>query len=147
MRVRAFTITVAVTALLATACGSSPGEELGDWYTSGGEKQIKQMAQDAGRVSEVSMRTLDAIGTACQDLTGHLPAAEGFAPIPDETAQSAWSKALAALRAGAAECTAGAAAQDEVRAGAGVRTIQRDGLGVLPEVTSRIKAQLAREKK
>ncbi|MEE1752963.1 hypothetical protein [Streptomyces sp. SP18CS02] len=127
MRVRAaHAIAAVVTALLATGCGSSPAEEVEDWYSGGGEKQLRQMAEDAGRVNEVSTRTLDVIGTACQDLAKHAPAAETLEPIPDELAQENRAQALTALREGAAERTAGAAAKDESAAGRGVRTIQLD---------------------
>ncbi|MBT2407625.1 MULTISPECIES: hypothetical protein [unclassified Streptomyces] len=142
MRARAFVTAAVVTVLLAAGCSSSPAEEVGDWYSGGGEKQIKQMAEDAARVSEVSTRTLDVIGTACQDLAKHVPAAEALDPIPDKIAQMRWKRALTALREGASQCTAGAASKDEPMTGEGVRKIQIDGLHTLPDVTGRIRTVL-----
>ncbi|WP_411104812.1 hypothetical protein [Streptomyces sp. cmx-4-9] len=142
MRAHAAVIAAAVTALLVAGCSSSPAESVEDWYADGGEKQIKQMAQDAGRVSEVSTRSLDVIGPACQDLADHVPAAEALDPIPDKVAQLRWERALTALREGADQCTAGVAAKDQPTTGEGVRKIQLDGLHTLPDVTSRIKTVL-----
>ncbi|MEU9105686.1 hypothetical protein AB0D54_15155 [Streptomyces xanthophaeus] len=142
MRARAAVIATVVTVLLA-GCSSSPTEELEDWFSDGGEKQIKQVAEDAGEVSKASGHKLDAIGETCQELAKHLPAAEALDPIPDKVAQMRWERALTALREGADQCIAGAAANDMPMTQEGVRKVQLDGLHVLPDVTDRIRTVLA----
>lgn len=143
MRARTLALTFAATALLTAGCGSSPADDLQDWYASGGEKQIRRMADDAGRVNKLSMTTLGVLGPACQELAKDLPAAQALDPIPDKSAQRSWSAALGALDKGAADCVAGTAAGDESRAFRGVRAIQLDGLGSLAEVPALIRAGLA----
>ncbi|MFG2752062.1 hypothetical protein [Streptomyces xanthophaeus] len=142
MRARAAVIAAVVTVLL-TGCSSSPAEELEDWYSDGGEKQIKQMAEDAGEVAKASGHKLDVVGEACQKLAKNLPAAEKLDPIPDKVAQIRWERALTELRAGSDQCIAGVAANDTPTAQEGVRKVQLDGLHVLPDVTDRIRTVLA----
>ncbi|MFB7468058.1 hypothetical protein ACFCZ1_31995 [Streptomyces sp. NPDC056224] len=129
----------AVIAVLLTGCGSHPAEDVEDWYSSGGEAQIKTLADDAARVNEVSMRTIDVQGTACQELLTHVANAEGLDPVPDELALNSWKKALTAFRHGSSECTAGAGGQDEPQVGRGIREVQTEGIPSLAATVSRIK--------
>ncbi|MFE9633583.1 hypothetical protein [Streptomyces sp. NPDC006463] len=132
----------AVIAVLLTGCGSTPAEELEDWYSSGGEAQIRTLADDSARVNQVSMRTIDVQGTACQELLTHVAKAEKLDPVPDEVARSSWKKALAAFRHGSSECTVGAGKQDGIQVGRGIREVQTDGIPSLADTVSRIKAAL-----
>lgn len=94
------TVTVAAVALLLGGCSQTPAERLEEWYGSGGEDQIRKLNEDAGRVNEVSMRTLDVQGPACQDLLAQTAKAEKLDPIPDEAAQRYWKEALGGFRRG-----------------------------------------------
>ncbi|MCX4676425.1 hypothetical protein OG413_14115 [Streptomyces sp. NBC_01433] len=143
MRAAALAITAVATVALVTGCSSTPGEDLEDWYTSGGEKQIEQMREDASRVNEVSMGTFNQMGPACEDLLKHLPAAEDLDAIPDEPAQITWKAALKGLRKGATECKAGVGSEDGAKASRGIMTVQLDGLPNLRDTVSRIKDKLA----
>ncbi|MFC9859840.1 MULTISPECIES: hypothetical protein [unclassified Streptomyces] len=143
MRAAALALTAVATVVLVAGCSSSPGEDLEDWYTSGGEKQLEQMREDAARVNEVSMGTFGQMGPACGDLLKHLPAAEDLDAIPDKPAQITWKAALKGLREGATECGAGVDAKDGTKTSRGIRTVQLDGLPNLRDTVSRIKDKLA----
>lgn len=92
---------VAATVLLS-GCSRTPAEQLEDWYGSGGEAQMRKLTEDAGRVNEVSMRTIDVQGPACQDLLAQTAKAEKLDPIPDEGVQRYWKEALGGFRRGRA---------------------------------------------
>ncbi|MFI2367624.1 hypothetical protein [Streptomyces sp. NPDC018833] len=90
----------------------------------------------------MSTAPIGIIGPACQELLNNLAAAEAYDPIPDEDAQSSWSTALATLRNGASECTAGAAAHDAVQVSGGVSAILIDGSGYLASTVHLIALEL-----
>ncbi|MFB6581144.1 MULTISPECIES: hypothetical protein [unclassified Streptomyces] len=140
------TATVVAVALLLGGCSQTPAEQLEEWYGSGGEDQIKKLNEDAGRVNEVSMRTIDVQGPACQDLLAQTAKAEKLDPIPDEAAQRYWKEALGGFRRGAAECADGAAKKDESQVSRGIRGVQTEGLPKLVSTVSMIKAGLAAAK-
>ncbi|WP_405788899.1 hypothetical protein [Streptomyces sp. NBC_01367] len=148
---RAATATVTVAAVAAVAlllggCSQTPAERLEEWYGSGGEDQIGKLNEDAGRVNEVSMRTLDVQGPACQDLLAQTAKAEKLDPIPDEAAQRYWKEALGGFRRGAAECADGAAKKEGSQVSRGIRVVQTEGLPKLVSTVSMIKAGLAAAK-
>ncbi|MFJ2750882.1 hypothetical protein [Streptomyces sp. NPDC087297] len=141
-------VTVSVTALASAAvllggCSSTPAEQLEDWYRSGGESQIRKLTDDAGRVNEVSMRTIDVQGPACQDLLARTAKAEKLDPIPDEAVQRYWKEALGGFRRGAAECADGAAQNEASQVSRGIRTVQTEGLPKLVSTVTLLKAALA----
>ncbi|MCX4716392.1 hypothetical protein ACFWB2_32785 [Streptomyces virginiae] len=141
---------VAVTVVAGTSmlggCSQSPADRLEEWYSSGGEAQIKKLNEDAGRVNEVSMRTIDVQGPACQDLLAQTAKAEKLDPIPDEAAQRYWKEALGGFRRGAGECADGAAKKEEIQVSRGIRVVQTEGLPKLVSTVSMIKAGLAAAK-
>lgn len=100
-------VTVTAVTLLLGGCSQSPAEQLEEWYGSGGEAQIRKLNEDAGWVNEVSMRTIDVQGPACQDLLAQTAKAEKLDPIPDEAAQRYWKEALGGFRRGRANAPTG----------------------------------------
>ncbi|MFJ7590553.1 hypothetical protein ACIQZO_24830 [Streptomyces sp. NPDC097617] len=58
-RVTASATAATAVAVLLGGCSGTPAEQLEDWYGSGGETQLKKLTEDAGRVNEVSMRTIE----------------------------------------------------------------------------------------
>ncbi|MGW6980847.1 hypothetical protein ACWGE1_15575 [Streptomyces sp. NPDC054932] len=136
-------VSVCLAAVLLGGCSQTPAEKLEDWYGSGGEAQIRKLNEDAGRVNEVSMRTIDVQGPACQDLLARTAKAEKLDPIPHEAAQRYWKEALGGFRRGAAECADGAARKDESQVNRGIRVVQTEGLPKLVSTVSMIKAGLA----
>ncbi|MER6450191.1 hypothetical protein DEJ51_24815 [Streptomyces venezuelae] len=136
-------VTAAAVTLLLGGCSQTPAEQLEEWYASGGEAQIKKLTEDAGRVNEVSMRTIDVQGPACQDLLAQTAKAEKLDPIPDEAAQRYWKEALGGFRRGAAECADGAAKSEESQVSRGIRGVQTEGLPKLVSTVSMVKAGLA----
>ncbi|MEV7559173.1 hypothetical protein [Streptomyces sp. NPDC089795] len=141
-------VTGAVTAVALSlgGCSQSPTERLEEWYSSEGEAQIRKLNEDAGRVNEVSMRTIDVQGPACQDLLAQTAKAEKLDPIPDEAAQRYWKEALGGFRRGAAECADGAAKSEGTQVSRGIRAVQTEGLPKLVSTVSMIKAGLAASK-
>ncbi|MFB7265430.1 hypothetical protein ACFCXH_25260 [Streptomyces nojiriensis] len=137
------TVTLAAVTLLLGGCSRAPAERLEEWYGSGGEEQIRKLNEDAGRVNEVSMRTIDVQGPACQDLLARTAEAEKLDPIPDEAAQRYWKEALGGFRRGAGECADGAAKKDGSQASRGITAVQTEGLPKLVSTVSMIKAGLA----
>ncbi|WP_327737749.1 hypothetical protein OG749_32510 [Streptomyces nojiriensis] len=142
-RITSAAVTVAAVALLLGGCSQTPAERLEEWYGSGGEEQIRKLNEDAGRVNEVSMRTIDVQGPACQDLLAQSAKAEKLDPIPDEAAQRYWKEALGGFRRGAGECADGAAKKDAGQVSRGIRGVQTEGLPKLVSTVSMIKASLA----
>lgn len=140
------TVTVAAVTLALGGCSQTPGERLEEWYGSGGEAQIRKLNEDAGRVNEVSMRTIDVQGPACRDLLAQTAKAEKLDPIPDEGAQRYWKEALGGFRRGAAECADGAAKNEEGQVSRGIRAVQTEGLPKLVSTVTLIKAGLAAAK-
>lgn len=138
--------TVAAVALALGGCSQTPAERLEEWYGSGGEDQIRKLNEDAGRVNEVSMRTIEVQGPACQDLLAQTAKAEKLDPIPDEAAQRYWKEALGGFRRGAGECADGAAKKDGSQVSRGIRGVQTEGLPKLVSTVSMIKAGLAAAK-
>lgn len=138
--------TVAAGTLMLGGCSQSPAERLEEWYSSGGEAQIRKLNEDAGRVNEVSMRTIDVQGPACQDLLAQTTKAEKLDPIPDEAAQRYWKEALGGFRRGAGECADGAAKKEEAQVARGITAVQTEGLPKLVNTVSMIKAGLAAAK-
>ncbi|MGW7333317.1 hypothetical protein ACWGIU_32915 [Streptomyces sp. NPDC054840] len=140
------TVTLAAVTLLLGGCSRSPAERLEDWYSSGGEAQIRKLNEDAGRVNEVSMRTIDVQGPACQDLLAQTAKAEKLDPIPDEAAQRFWKEALGGFRRGAAECADGAAKNEAGQVSRGIMAVQTEGLPKLVSTVTMLKARLAAAK-
>ncbi|MGW3327868.1 hypothetical protein [Streptomyces virginiae] len=138
--------TVTAGTLMLGGCSLSPAERLEEWYSSGGEAQIRKLNEDAGRVNEVSMRTIDVQGPACQDLLAQTAKAEKLDPIPDEAAQRYWKEALGGFRRGAGECADGAAKKEEPQVSRGITVVQTEGLPKLVSTVSMIKAGLAATK-
>lgn len=141
-------VTVSVTAVASVAvllggCSSTPAEQLQDWYSSGGEARIRKLTEDAGRVNEVSMRTIDVQGPACQDLLAQTAKAEKLDPIPDDATQRYWKEALGGFRRGAAECADGAAKNEAGQVSRGITTVQTEGLPKLVSTVTLLKAALA----
>ncbi|MFG2230002.1 hypothetical protein ACGFNX_08260 [Streptomyces sp. NPDC048723] len=136
-------VSVAAVTLLLGGCSQTPAERLEEWYGSGGEAQIRKLNEDAGRVNEVSMRTIDVQGPACQDLLAQTAKAEKLDPIPDEAAQRYWKEALGGFRRGAGECADGAAKKDGSQVSRGIAAVQTEGLPKLVSTVSMIKAALA----
>ncbi|WP_314248729.1 hypothetical protein [Streptomyces sp. DSM 40907] len=136
-------VSVAAVTLLLGGCSQTPAERLEEWYGSGGEAQIRKLNEDAGRVNEVSTRTIDVQGPACQDLLAQTAKAEKLDPIPDEAAQRYWKEALGGFRRGAGECADGAAKKDGGQVSRGITGVQTEGLPKLVSTVSMIKAALA----
>ncbi len=145
-RVAVVLIAVAAGMSVLGGCSQTPAEKLEEWYSSGGEAQIRKLNEDAGRVNEVSMRTIDVQGPACQDLLAQTAKAEKLDPIPDEAAQRYWKEALGGFRRGAGECADGAAKKDGSQISRGIRGVQTEGLPKLVSTVSMIKAGLATAK-
>ncbi|WP_404955831.1 hypothetical protein [Streptomyces sp. 147326] len=141
----AVTVAVAAVAALLAGCSRTPAEELEDWYSSGGESRIKKLNESAGRVNEVSMRTIDVQGPACQDLLKEVAAAEKLGPIPHEAAQGYWKESLDGFRRGTDECVAGAAKGDELQTSRGIVVVQTEGLRKLVSAVSMIRAGLSQK--
>ncbi|MFF4445846.1 hypothetical protein [Streptomyces sp. NPDC001502] len=142
-RVTAVVTAVAAVSLLLGGCSQTPAERLEEWYSSGGEARIRKLNEDAGRVNEVSMRTIDVQGPACQDLLAQTAKAEKLDPIPDEAAQRYWKEALGGFRRGAGECADGAAKKDGNQVSRGITAVQTEGLPKLVSTVTMIKAALA----
>ncbi|MEU3061692.1 hypothetical protein [Streptomyces subrutilus] len=134
------TAAVAAAVLLA-GCASTPAEELEDWWSSGGSTSMKALSDTSGRVSEVSGRPADIWGPACQELLTAVAKAEKLDTIPSENARGFWTEALTAFEDGGNECVAGTGANDEARAGAGIREVQT-GLSRLASAMSLIRKEL-----
>lgn len=145
MRIRVRLIATAVaTGALLVGCGSSPGEDLEDWYSSGGEQSIKALSDTSSRVNEVSVRPMDTWGAACKELLTEVAEAEELDAIPSENAKGFWKEALTAFEDGGKECVAGAEAGDQPRASAGIREVQK-GISRLASTTSMIANDLKAE--
>ncbi|MFF5896125.1 hypothetical protein ACFY8O_09400 [Streptomyces argenteolus] len=136
--------TVVATGALLVGCGSSSGESLEDWYSSGGEKSIKALSEASSRVNEVSVRPMDTWGAACKELLTEVAEAEELDAIPSENAEGFWKEALTLFEDGGNECVAGAEADDQPRASAGIREVQK-GIGRLSSTTSMIAGDLKAE--
>ncbi|WP_327416768.1 hypothetical protein [Streptomyces sp. NBC_01233] len=142
----AVVVAAAAVAVLLAGCSQTPAEELEDWYSSGGESRIKQLNESVGRVDEVSMRTLDVQGPACQDLLKEVTAAERLGPIPREAAQGYGKESLDGFRRGTEECVAGAAKGDELQSRqAGERRVDDQGRPVA-EVSGPSRARRSRRR-
>ncbi|MFI8504133.1 hypothetical protein ACIGFK_37345 [Streptomyces sp. NPDC085524] len=145
MRVRARLLTAvttaAVTGALLTGCGSTPAEELEDWWSGGGESRIKALTDTAGRVNEVSMRPMDTWGTACQELLAEVAKAKKLDTLPSDNARGFWKEALTAFEHGGSECADGAGEKDQPRASAGIREVQT-GISRLASTVSMIRNDL-----
>ncbi|MGW7441468.1 hypothetical protein [Streptomyces sp. NPDC054849] len=141
MRFRVRLFTAVATALLLTACTSTPREELEEWWSSEGDVRIKALSETSGRVNEVSMRPMDVWGTACQELLAEVAKAKNHGPVPSKKARGFWNDALTAFEHGGEECVAGAGANDEPRASAGIREVQQ-GISRLASATAMIRSDL-----
>lgn len=141
MRFRVRLFTAVATALLLTSCSSTPREELEDWWSSEGDVRIKALSETSGRVNEVSMRPMDVWGTACQELLAEVTKAKNHGAVPSEKARGFWNDALTAFERGGGECVAGAGANDEPRASAGIREVQQ-GISRLASATAMIRSDL-----
>ncbi|MFH9467225.1 hypothetical protein ACH4LT_07990 [Streptomyces clavifer] len=136
IRVRLLATAVA-TGVLLVGCGSSPGDDLEGWYSSGGEKSIRALSDTSSRVNEVSVRPMDVWGAACKELLTEVGEAQELDAIPSENAKGFWKEALTAFEDGGNECVAGAGAGDQARASAGIREVQK-GISRLASTTSMI---------
>lgn len=136
--------TVVATGALLVGCGSSSGESLEDWYSSGGEQSIRALSDTSSRVNEVSVRPMDTWGTACKELLAEVADAEELDAIPSKNAKGFWKEALTSFKDGGDECVAGADADDQARASAGIREVQK-GIGRLASTTSMIANDLKSE--
>ncbi|MFJ3726589.1 hypothetical protein ACIPYQ_29055 [Streptomyces sp. NPDC090045] len=141
----AVTVAVAAAAALLAGCSRTPAEELEDWYSSGGESRIEKLNESAGRVNDVSMRTIDVQGPACQDLLKAVAAAEKLGPVPREAAQGYWKESLDGFRRGAEECVAGASKGGELQTSRGIVVVQTEGLRKLVSAVSMIRAGLSQK--
>ncbi|MFF1556139.1 hypothetical protein [Streptomyces sp. NPDC058279] len=133
--------TTAAIAVLLAGCGSTPAEELSDWWSSGGQGRIKGLADTSARVNEVSGRPMDVWGPACQELLTEVAKAKKLDTLPSENARGFWTEALTAFEHGGNECVAGAAQKNEPRAGEGIREVQT-GISRLASTTSVIRSDL-----
>ncbi|MGP3690186.1 hypothetical protein ACTVZO_36745 [Streptomyces sp. IBSNAI002] len=145
MRVRIRLLTVAATAVAAgallTGCSSTQAEKLEDWWSSGGERSMKALADTSGRVNEVSLRTTDVQRTACEELVAAVAKAKKLDPVPSDKAKDFWTEALTAFEHGGDECVTGAGKNDELQTGAGIREVQK-GLSRLASAMAMIKSDL-----
>jgi hypothetical protein len=141
-RTSAFPLISLILIVLLTACASTPAEELGDWYASGGRAHIRTLGDDAKLVNELSGSPHSRLVPACQELLTHVAAAEAYEPIPHEDAQSFWSAALDSFRRGASDCVEGARKKDGAQLSEGVTEIQLDGSGNLQVTVSTIRTGL-----
>ncbi|MFE2523967.1 hypothetical protein ACFXEL_07010 [Streptomyces sp. NPDC059382] len=145
MRIRVRLLTVATTAvataMLLTGCGSTPAEDLEDWWSSGGESRVKALSDTSGQVNAVSMRPMDVWSTTCQELLAEVAKAKKLDTIPSENARGFWTEALTTFEHGGNECVAGAGAKDQPRASAGIREVQK-GIGRLASAVSMIRGDL-----
>ncbi|MCX4545776.1 hypothetical protein [Streptomyces sp. NBC_01565] len=130
--------TAVATAVLVTGCGSIPGDDLEDWWSSGGERAVKALSDASGRVNEVSMRPMDRWAGACQELLTEVAEAKKLGTLPSEDARGFWTDAVAAFDHGGNECVAGVDKNDEARASAGIREVQT-GISRLASATSMIR--------
>ncbi|MCL6731217.1 hypothetical protein [Streptomyces neyagawaensis] len=136
-RVLAITVLSAATAaLLLTGCGSTPEEDLADWWSSGGETRVQNLLDDVSSVNQARTTPSAVLGDACRKLRTHVTEADEYDPIPDEDIQEFWADALASFRRGAPDCIAGADKQDDVLATQGVSEITGDGLRNLGSTAS-----------
>jgi hypothetical protein len=141
-RVRSFTVATTVTiAVLLTGCSSTPADELEDWWSSGGESQLRALGDTSSRVNDVSMRPMDIWGTACQELLTEVAKAKELGTPPSEDAQEFFTEALTAFEHGGRECVAGAGKRDQAQASAGIREVQT-GISRLASATSMIRKDL-----
>ncbi|MFE5239873.1 MULTISPECIES: hypothetical protein [unclassified Streptomyces] len=90
------------------------------------------------------MGPIDTWGAACEELLTKVAEAKELDAIPSENAEGFWKEALTAFEHGGDECVAGAEADDQPRASAGIREVQK-GIGRLASTTSMIANDLKAE--
>jgi hypothetical protein len=134
-RVLAITV-LSAGAVLLTGCGSTPEEDLKDWWGSGGETRVQNLLDDVSSVNQARMTPSVVLGDACRKLRTHVTEAEEYDPIPDEDIQKFWGDALTSFKRGAPDCVAGADDQDAALATRGVSEITGDGLQNLGSTAS-----------
>ncbi|MFD7561391.1 MULTISPECIES: hypothetical protein [unclassified Streptomyces] len=137
----AVTVATIATGALLTGCGSSPSEDLKDWWSSGGEGGIKALADTSGRVNDVSVRPTDTWGPACQELLAAVAKAKKQGAPPSDNARGFWTEAMTAFEHGGNECVDGAGKKDSPRASEGIREVQT-GINRLASTTSMIRNDL-----
>ncbi|MFF9689363.1 hypothetical protein [Streptomyces sp. NPDC014623] len=137
MRFHVRLLATAAAGALLVGCSSTPAEDLEDWWSSGGESSIKALSDASGRVNEVSVRPMDVWSSACEELLTEVDEAKELGTLPSENARGFWEEALTAFEHGGDECVAGAGKNDEARASAGIREVQK-GIGRLASTTSMI---------
>lgn len=97
---------------VGAAAGSDTAKAVQDWYISGGETHLTTVTRDLTSITDDrSANDLTSLQSDCATLLTDVQTAQVYTPIPDTTAQNHWSKALAGLAQGAADCSDGAAAQ------------------------------------
>lgn len=99
-----------------TSTASTPGAAIYAWYIGGGKDKLDALQHDMQSIGTDGQNQDSAQMSAdCTTLAGDVTSAQGYGPVPDGTAQQHWSATLTDLGNGAADCTAGAAAQDAVQ--------------------------------
>ncbi|MCY0951514.1 hypothetical protein [Streptomyces sp. H27-S2] len=148
MRFHVRLVTVAATAvatgLLLAGCGSTPAEELEDWWSSGGKDSMKALSDTSGRVNSVYSGPNDSRVTACQELLTAVTKAKKLDTVPSDDARGFLTEALTAFEHGGNECVAGAAGNNEPQAGEGIREVQK-GLSRLASAMAMIRKDLEAE--
>ncbi|WP_234539426.1 hypothetical protein [Streptomyces shenzhenensis] len=84
------------------------------WASAGGTDMLSTLAKSLSQVDKDSHPVdLAALQTSCAQLTADVEAAQGEAPMPDETLAKRWKLALDHLGKSASACTVGAASEDQ----------------------------------
>lgn len=90
-----------------------PGPAVAAWARSGGQGHVNNLLADFNDL-QTAAQAADPpqVRAVCVRLQGHVEAAQAYTPIPDGTAQAAWSAALAQYARAATDCIAGIDAGD-----------------------------------
>ena len=94
------------------------------WLAGGGQTEIASLENDFSHLVN-DARSAPGTATArfaqdCAHLAGDAAAAQQAEPIPDPQAQTAWSRALGSMHAGAEACVVGAVHADTARLNQGL---------------------------
>jgi hypothetical protein len=127
-----------------TPSGHALAVQVATWVSHGGESQLGALGKDFGTLENAAKAAdMSQMAAGCGQLRTDVVAAQAFAPIPDTTAQKAWSAALTSYNKGALDCVNGATAADGTTLTNAANEIA-DGSAQLDKVTTRLN-QIARQ--
>lgn len=133
--------TAAAGALLLAGCGSTPAEELEDWWSSGGESSVKALSDASSGVSSAYPGPTDSQKAACEKLLAAVAKAKKLDAIPSDNARDFWTEALSKFEHGGSECVAGIAKNHQPQTGEGIREVL-SGISRLASAVSMIRNDL-----